>query len=95
MCTKSSANPDCFARLEDGAIHNVAGAYIIGAITLVGVFLRFYGLGDKPIWGDELGSLLEAEKIIENPHSIVFYLIMHFWEAISISTVWNRALGAI
>jgi len=95
MLPKISANLNFRRKLKDNANHNLPTVYVIGMVTLLGIFLRLYGLGDKTFWGDEIGSLVETENVLENPHSILFYLIMHFWTGVSISVIWNRIPPAI
>ncbi len=61
---------------------------ILAAITLIGLFLRFYHLGTESIWVDELVSMsiadLPALKVIVTTafgdnHPPLYYFLLHYW----------------
>jgi hypothetical protein len=70
-------------------------ALALGIILAIAAILRFYGLEDKSLWGDEIYSLLGAQSIMANPHAVLYFLIFHFWALVSNSVLWNRLLSAI
>ena len=73
-------------------------AFVIGllAIVALGLFARFYGLSDQPIWMDEAYSYFASTRPLADilfnkidTHPPLFYAIQHFWTAI------DPSLGAI
>ena len=66
-------------------------AFVIGllAIVALGLFARFYGLSDQPIWMDEAYSYFASTRPLADilfnkidTHPPLFYAIQHFWTAI-------------
>jgi mannosyltransferase len=63
---------------------------IIGAILLLGLFLRLYGLGAESIWQDEGFSIKVAHMSISqlivtsagDVHPPFYYLLLHYWIAL-------------
>jgi len=61
---------------------------LVTALTLVGVVLRFYALGEQGFWRDEAQGLFIAQKsfpggiikaLAYDGHPPLYYFIMHFW----------------
>ena len=60
---------------------------LLGAITVLGAVLRFYGLEVQSLWNDELStwtgasrsSWLEVVKSSDPQHPPGYSLLLHFW----------------
>ncbi|MGA3400421.1 MAG: glycosyltransferase family 39 protein [Acetobacteraceae bacterium] len=70
---------------------SLAPAATCAVLTLLGFALRFYHLGDQPLWRDEtvvywlgnesLGRLWSADLALTGIHPPLFYTLHHFWNA--------------
>ena len=49
---------------------------VLAIITVIAVFLRLYGLGDKNLWGDEVYSLFYAREPGKS-HAYLYFIFMH------------------
>ena len=72
---------------------------IVCALLLVGLALRFDGIGKESLWYDELYSATQASvSLIDVPASVrtfdlhppVYYLQLSLWEKLGSSDVWLR-----
>jgi mannosyltransferase len=75
-----------------------------GAIVLVGLFLRLWGLGQKSIWLDEIWSITVARMPLhsviwsirnQDPNASLYYLVLHYWIALGQSEFMVRLMSAL
>jgi hypothetical protein len=61
---------------------------LVGAVTLVGIGLRFADIGDKSLWVDEAFSVWIADQPLDqlwrvtlqiDTHPPLYYTLLHFW----------------
>ncbi len=71
---------------------------------ILGCFLRFYQLGEQPLWLDEAASfhfsnksILELWTVVPKyePHPPVYYTLLRIWGFFGSSEAWLRSLSAI
>ncbi len=77
----------------------------LALIVLLGVALRFYGLGDKVIWIDEslawtmanlpLGTIWSREVALNGAHPPLYYTFQKFWLVFGDSEFAMRSLSAL
>jgi 4-amino-4-deoxy-L-arabinose transferase-like glycosyltransferase len=72
------------------------------AVTLLGLALRFWGLGTESIWLDEVTSIIIARMDLPSViawaagdiHPPLYYVALHFWRALGESEFAIRSLSA-
>ena len=75
-----------------------------GAIVLVGLSLRLWGLGQKSIWLDEIWSITVARMPLhsviwsirnQDPNASLYYLMLHYWISFGQSEFMVRLMSAL
>ena len=62
----------------------------VAFLTIVAIALRLYKLDGRTLCGDEYGSLIEAQQLWLNLHSLAYFIPMHFWLLWGGSDFWVR-----
>ncbi len=78
--------------------------HILISIILLSLFLNTYGLSERAVWQDEMGSILAAEKPLGQiaPHVVkaesnppFYYYLLHFWMYLGKNEFMLRLLTAL
>lgn len=67
--------------------------WLIAALTLVTFAIRLYDLGRRTFYGDELGSVFDANELQHNPQAVSYFALLHFWQLLGADEFWLRALS--